>query len=154
MGKKIREHLEAIRVHKDEDDISTEDEKTLGVIIHEMYGEEFYIIDKFPLDLRPFYTMPDPNNPTIGNAYDLFLRGEEITSGAQRIHDPKFLTEQVEKKGISVESIQPYVDAFKYGSYPHAGGGIGMERVVMLFLNLNNIRKTSMFPRDPKRLSP
>merc|ERR1712207_51219 len=93
--KKIKEHLDSILVHKDDDDISTMDEKTLGVIIREQYGEEFYIIDKFPLDLRPFYTMPDPRDPKIGNAYDLFLRGEEITSGAQRIHDPKLLTEQV-----------------------------------------------------------
>merc|ERR1712187_702570 len=135
-------------------DISTEDEKVLGAIIRKEYGEEFYIIDKFPLDLRPFYTMPDPRDPKLANAYDLFLRGEEITSGAQRIHDPQFLTEQVEKKGVNVSTIQPYVDAFKYGSFPLAGVGIGMERVVMLFLNLNNIGKTSMFPRDPKRLTP
>merc|ERR1711920_1085625 len=152
--KKIHEHLESMKVHEEDADISTEDEKTLGTIIREEYGEEFYMIDKFPTDLRPFYTMPDPADPKWGNAYDLFLRGEEITSGAQRIHDPKMLAEHAVKKGVSVSSIQPYVDAFKYGSYPHAGGGIGMERVVMLFLKLNNIRKSSMFPRDPQRLTP
>ena len=47
-----------------------------------------------------------------------------------------------------------YVDSFKYGAWPHAGCGIGLERVVMLFMGLNNIRKTSMFPRDPTRLNP
>merc|ERR1712032_879203 len=108
-------------------------------------GEELYIIDKFPTEVRPFYSMPDPNDPTWANSYDIFLRGEEIMSGAQRIHDPKMLTENAQKFGVDVKSIQPYVDAFKYGSFPHAGGGVGMERVVMLFLNLNNIRKTSMF---------
>lgn len=152
--KKIKEHLASVKAHEDLEDISTADERVLGAIIRDVYGEELYIIDKFPADLRPFYTMPDPKDPKLGNAYDIFLRGEEITSGAQRIHDSKFLAEQAEKKGINVSTIQAYVEAFKYGSYPHAGGGIGMERVVMLFLNLNNIRKTSMFPRDPKRLMP
>eukprot|EP00438_Fugacium_kawagutii_P035862 Skav205430 [mRNA] locus=scaffold582:486096:487323:- [translate_table: standard] len=71
---------------------------------------------------------------------------------AQRIHDPQMLTEKAKAWGVGI-SLEPtgmechrsYIDAFKYGSYPHAGAGIGMERVVMLFLNLNNIRKTSMF---------
>jgi aspartyl-tRNA synthetase len=55
---------------------------------------------------------------------------------------------------LDLEKIAAYVDAFRYGCPPHAGGGIGLERVVMLFLGLDNIRKTSMFPRDPKRLTP
>ncbi len=84
----------------------------------------------------------------------MFIRGEEILSGAQRIHEPVLLTERAKHHGIDIEKIKSYIDAFKYGCPPHAGGGIGMERVVMLYLGLNNIRKTSMFPRDPKRLSP
>jgi len=150
----IQKHLESVKVHEDEEDISTEDEKVLGVVMLEEFGEELYIIDKFPKDTRPFYTMPDPKDGRWTNAYDVFLRGEEITSGAQRIHDPKMLQEKCEAMGVPAASIQPYIDAFKYGSYPHGGAGIGMERVVMLFLSLNNIRKTSMFPRDPKRLVP
>ena len=84
----------------------------------------------------------------------MFMRGEEILSGAQRIHDPALLTERSKHHGIDLTKIQSYIDAFKYGCYPHGGGGIGMERVVMLYLGLDNIRKTSMFPRDPKRLAP
>lgn len=53
-----------------------------------------------------------------------------------------------------LEKIKAYVDAFRYGAPPHAGGGIGLERVTMLYLGLDNIRKASMFPRDPKRLEP
>jgi len=150
----MKKHLESVKVHEDEEDISTEDEKLLGAIMLEEYGEELYIIDKFPKDVRPFYTMPDPNDERWTNAFDVFLRGEEITSGAQRIHDPAMLARKCEAVGVPVSSIQAYIDAFKYGSYPHGGAGIGMERVVMLFLCLNNIRKTSMFPRDPKRLLP
>ena len=53
-----------------------------------------------------------------------------------------------------LEKIKAYIDAFRFGCPPHAGGGIGLERVVMLYLGLDNIRKTSMFPRDPKRITP
>ncbi|VEN58401.1 unnamed protein product [Callosobruchus maculatus] len=98
--------------------------------------------------------MPDPQNPKASNSYDMFMRGEEILSGAQRIHDPEFLTERAKHHGIDVSKIAAYIDAFKYGCPPHAGGGIGLERVVMLYLGLDNIRKTSMFPRDPKRVTP
>ena len=70
------------------------------------------------------------------------MRGEEILSGAQRIHDPEFLTQRAQGHGIEISTIQPYLDAFKYGAAPHGGGGIGLERVLMLFLNLGNIRRT------------
>lgn len=82
------------------------------------------------------------------------MRGEEILSGAQRIHDPVLLTEKIKEKGIDPASMSFYIDAFKMGCPPHAGGGIGLERVLMLFLKLNNIRRASLFPRDPKRLEP
>ncbi|XP_044000946.1 aspartate--tRNA ligase, cytoplasmic isoform X1 [Aphidius gifuensis] len=138
----------------EEDDLSTPDEKLLGKLVKAKYDTDFYILDKYPLAVRPFYTMPDPKNPKASNSYDMFMRGEEILSGAQRIHDPDFLTERAKHHGVDVEKIKAYVDAFRYGCPPHAGGGIGMERVVMLYLGLENIRKTSMFPRDPKRVTP
>ena len=137
-----------------DEDISTPHEKALGKIVREKYETDFYIMDKYPKSVRPFYTMPDPEDPSLSNSYDLFIRGEEIVSGAQRIHDVTLLTKRALECGIPVSSIQSYVDAFKHGALPHAGGGIGLERVVMLYLGLKNIRKTSMFPRDPCRLSP
>ena len=95
-----------------------------------------------------------PSLQKLSNSYDFFLRGEEIVSGAQRVHEPELLAQMAEAKGIPVASIQAYVDSFKHGAMPHGGGGVGLERVVMLFLGLGNIRKASMFPRDPKRLFP
>uniref|UniRef100_T1PCU1 Aspartate--tRNA ligase, cytoplasmic n=1 Tax=Musca domestica TaxID=7370 RepID=T1PCU1_MUSDO len=138
----------------DEEDLSTPNEKLLGRLVKAKYDTDFYILDKFPLAIRPFYTMPDPNNPIYSNSYDMFMRGEEILSGAQRIHDPDFLTERAKHHGIDISKIAAYIESFRFGCPPHAGGGIGMERVVMLYLGLDNIRKTSMFPRDPKRLTP
>jgi len=139
---------------EDDEDLSTPNEKLLGRMVKAKYDTDFYMLDKYPLAVRPFYTMPDPSNDKWSNSYDMFMRGEEILSGAQRIHDPKFLMERAKFHQIDTSKIASYIDAFKYGCPPHAGGGIGMERVVMLYLGLDNIRKTSMFPRDPKRLTP
>ncbi|KAI6645871.1 Aspartate--tRNA ligase, cytoplasmic-like [Oopsacas minuta] len=138
----------------DEDDLSTVNEKRLGKLVREKYDTDFYVLDKYPLAVRPFYTMPSVTEPGYSNSYDMFMRGEEILSGAQRIHDPDLLTERALHHKIDLTKIKSYIDSFRYGSPPHGGGGIGMERVVMLYLGLNNIRKTSMFPRDPKRITP
>jgi len=138
----------------DEDDLTTANEKLLGKLVREKYNTDFYILDKFPLAVRPFYTMPDMSDKRYSNSYDMFMRGEEILSGAQRIHDELLLIERAKHHAIDVKTIEPYIKAFKYGCPPHAGGGIGLERVTMLYLGLDNIRKTSMFPRDPKRLEP
>ncbi|XP_041057219.1 aspartate--tRNA ligase, cytoplasmic [Carcharodon carcharias] len=138
----------------DEEDLSTPNEKLLGRLVKEKYDTDFYILDKYPLAVRPFYTMPDPHDPKYSNSYDMFMRGEEILSGAQRIHDPQLLTDRALQLGIDVEKIKSYIDSFRFGAPPHAGGGIGLERVTMLYLGLHNIRQTSMFPRDPKRLTP
>ncbi|KAJ7595610.1 hypothetical protein C8J56DRAFT_1160012 [Mycena floridula] len=136
------------------DDIDTVNEKRLGRIVKAKYETDYFIIDKFPIELRPFYTMPDAQDPTLSNSYDFFMRGEEILSGAQRIHDPVLLTEKMRSKGVDPESMKGYINGFRMGCAPHGGGGIGLERVLMLFLKLNNIRRASLFPRDLKRLEP
>ena len=134
----LEERIRSVEAHGDLVDIGTEDEKLLGEIIGRVHGQDFYIIDKFPAIVRPFYTMPDPNNPELSNSYDIFIRGEEVTSGAQRIHDPQMLLDKAASMDppVDLKPIQAYVDSFKYGAFPHAGGGIGLERVVMLFCKL------------------
>lgn len=140
----------------DFDDLSTENEKFLGKLVREKYDTDFYILDKFPLAIRPAYTMPDPEDPRYSNSYDFFMRGEEIMSGAQRIHDPELLKKRMVELDIdpNAPGLSDYIDAFTYGCPPHAGGGIGLERVLMFYLDLKNIRRASLFPRDPKRLRP
>ena len=103
----------------------TENERKLGVLVKEKYKTDFFMLDKFPLAIRPFYTMPDPALPGYSNSYDFFIRGEEILSGAQRIHDPELLTQKAKEHDIDPEKIKPYVEAFRYGAPPHGGGGIG-----------------------------
>lgn len=135
-------------------DLSSEDEGALGRIVREKYGTDFFMMDKYPLRVRPFYTMPCPFDETLSNSYDMFIRGEEVLSGAQRIHDPDLLELQATKCGIPLETLASYLNAFKVGAAPHGGGGIGLERFVMLYLGLPNIRLVSLFPRDPSRLEP
>lgn len=136
------------------EDLSTENEKKLGGIVKAKYGTDFYFMDKYPLSVRPFYTMPCPENPKLSNSYDFFIRGQEIVSGAQRVHEPDLLEERAKAWGINVKDIEDYINSFRHGAMPHGGGGVGLERVVMLFLGLPNIRKTAWFPRDPKRIAP
>lgn len=138
----------------DEDDLSTPAEKLLGKLVKAKYCTDFFILDKYPLAVRPFYTMPDGNDSRWSNSYDMFMRGEEIVSGAQRVHDSELLIERAKAHNVELNKIASYIDAFRFGCSPHAGCGIGLERVTMLFLGLDNIRKTSMFPRDPKRVTP
>uniref|UniRef100_A0A453LGI7 aspartate--tRNA ligase n=1 Tax=Aegilops tauschii subsp. strangulata TaxID=200361 RepID=A0A453LGI7_AEGTS len=135
-------------------DLNTEAEKKLGQLVREKYDTEFFILYRYPLAARPFYTMPCYENPAYSNSFDVFLRGEEIISGAQRIHEPELLAKRAAEHGIGKSSIKSYVDSFRYGAPPHGGFGVGLERVVMLFCGLSNVRLASLFPRDPQRLSP
>ncbi|KAH0353631.1 aspartyl-tRNA synthetase, partial [Aureobasidium melanogenum] len=153
----------------DFDDLSTPDEKRLGALVLKKYGSDFYVLDQFPLNIRPFYTMPSHTAPAhqagakdpnagYSNSYDFFMRGQEILSGAQRIHDAEFLCKRMREHVSPVDpnsdGLRDYVNAFRYGCPPHAGGGIGLERIVMLWLGLPNVRLASLFPRDPNRVMP
>ncbi|KAJ1686858.1 hypothetical protein LUZ63_018248 [Rhynchospora breviuscula] len=135
-------------------DLNTEAEKKLGKLVSDKYNTDFYILTRYPLTTRPFYTMPCYDNKDYSNSFDVFLRGEEIISGAQRIHHPDMLIQHAKERGIDVKTISTYIDSFRYRPPPHGGFGAGLERVVMLFCGLNNIRKCSLFPRDPQRLTP
>lgn len=73
------------------EDLSTDTEKALGRLVKEKYDTDYYMLYGYPANARPFYTMPDPKDPRYTNSYDFFMRGEEITSGAQRIHNVELL---------------------------------------------------------------
>ena len=138
----------------DFEDLSSENEKRLGQLVKDKYETDFYMLYGYPADVRPFYTMLDPTDNRYTNSYDFFMRGEEITSGAQRIHEPEMLKERIKKFEIPLETLKDYADSFKYGAPAHGGAGFGLERIVKFYCNLHNIRKGSLFPRDPKRIVP
>lgn len=148
---------EEYRNVSDDEDMSTPQEKALGALIRQKYNTDFYVLDKFPEEARPFYAMEDPENPKVTNAYDFFMRGQEILSGGQRIHTPELLEARLRKKGIDPTSqgIKEYVDVFRSaGVPPHGGGGIGLDRVVAWYLNLPSVHLACFYPRTPKRLLP
>ncbi|CAM9909829.1 unnamed protein product [Scytosiphon promiscuus] len=138
----------------DFDDLSGAQELALGELVAAKFGSDFFFLDRFPTEIRPFYTMPCPDDKRYSNSYDLILRGQEICSGAQRCHDADMLVQILEEKGVPAEPLADYINAFRHGCPPHGGGGVGLERIVFLYLGLDNIRKASMFPRDPSRCTP
>ncbi|KAF2272936.1 class II aaRS and biotin synthetase [Westerdykella ornata] len=140
----------------DYDDLTTPQEKKLGQLILEKYGSDFYTLDQFPTAVRPFYTMPSKKNKNYANSYDMFMRGQEILSGAQRIYIHELLVERIREQGMSpdADGLRDYVEGFRYRCPPNGGGGIGLERIVQFYLGLPNIRMTSLFPRDPNRVLP
>jgi len=147
--------LEEAGVKQDvNEDLTTDTEKFLGKLVREKYDTDFYILYGYPKSARPFYTMPDPKDENFTNSYDAFIRGEEVLSGAQRIHVYDMLLNKVKDKGINPETLKDYINAFKLGAPAHGGCGIGLERVVKLIAGIRNIKKCCMFPRDPKRLTP
>ncbi|MGG2065879.1 aspartate--tRNA(Asn) ligase [Bacillus sp. S14(2024)] len=135
-------------------DLDSEGEKLLGKYVKETYNSDFVFITHYPKETRPMYTMPNQENPSVTDSFDLLYKGLEITSGAQRIHNYTMLVRSFKEKGLNVENFQSYVDTFRYGCPPHGGFAIGLERLVYKFLNLSNVREASAFPRDCTRLVP
>lgn len=133
------------------EDLDTESEKLLGEIIQREYDTELYFITRFPLKIKPFYTMP--YNEKYSRAFDLGYKGVEVSSGSQRIHDPELLTERIEHSNLNPENFSYYIQAFRYGMPPHGGFGLGIDRVMMQLLDLP-IREVVLFPRDRHRLTP
>ncbi|HOB18867.1 MAG TPA: aspartate--tRNA(Asn) ligase [Candidatus Methanoculleus thermohydrogenotrophicum] len=131
------------------DDLSPAAERAIGNEI----GQHYFIVD-WPTEIRPYYAMPYPDRPEICKAFDLMHPRMELSSGAQRIHDHDLLVERIRAKGLSPEAFEFYLRAFRYGMPPHAGWGLGIERLVMTMLDLGNIREAVLFPRDRHRLTP
>lgn len=135
-------------------DLEPEEEELIGKYFQEECGSEFVFVTHYPSKKRPFYAMDDPEDSRYTLSFDLLYKGLEITTGGQRIHDFQMLKEKIAAKGMSEEGLEQYLDTFKYGMPPHGGLGIGLERLTMQLLGEENIRETTLFPRDLSRLEP
>lgn len=131
------------------DDLDTETEKFLG----EAVGEHYFLTD-WPSSIKPYYTLPYEDKPEICRGFDLMHPRMELASGAQRVHDYNQLVARIKEKGLDPEGFEFYLKAFRYGMPPHSGWGLGLSRLVMTMLNLENIRDAVIFPRDRRRLVP
>ena len=135
-------------------DLEPEEEVLIGRYFKEEYDSDFVFVTHYPSKKRPFYAMDDPADARVTLSFDLLYKGLEITTGGQRIHDYQMILEKMEKRGMDPEDIKDYLMIFKYGMPPHGGLGIGLERLTMRLLDEQNVRETSLFPRDVTRLEP
>lgn len=131
------------------DDIGTAAERAIG----EEMGRLYFIVD-WPSSIRPYYAMPYENDPEICKAFDMMHPRMELSSGAQRVHQHDLLVEQIAKKGLNPENFEFYLNPFRFGMPPHAGWGLGAERLVTTMLGLPNVREAVLFPRDRHRVVP
>ncbi|UCE10178.1 MAG: aspartate--tRNA(Asn) ligase [Candidatus Thorarchaeota archaeon] len=136
------------------DDLDPESERLLGKIFPEKFGTDMVFLTQYPLELRPAYTMPSMTDEGMTESFDLTYKGMEITTGSQRIHIYDLLVERFKAKGFDPDAFAFYLDPFKYGAPPHGGLGLGVERLTMQLLNIDNVRETTLLPRDRDRLTP
>ncbi|MEM1872973.1 MAG: aspartate--tRNA(Asn) ligase [Acidilobaceae archaeon] len=136
------------------EDLDSEAEKLIGEYARERYGSDFVFVTEYPWRVRPFYAMRKEDEPDWTLSFDLIMRGVEVATGGQREHRYERLLENIKDKGLNPEDFQFYLDFFKHGAPPHGGAGIGLERIVMQTLGLQNIREARLLPRDLERLTP
>ena len=142
------------KVPRTDGDLDPEGERQISQYAKEELGHEFVFLTDYPKQIRPFYHMRHEDNDALTKSYDLIWKGTEITTGAQREHRIEVLEAQAKDKGLDPEGLDFYMDFFRYGVPPHGGFGMGLTRVVMLMLELPNIREASFLFRGPNRLQP
>ncbi len=116
--------------------------------------EGFYFIKDWPTGPKPFYVKVSKENPKISESFDLMFGDLELSSGSTRIAKKEELAERMKNKGMKVDAFEYHLGAFDYGVPPHAGCGIGLERLMMALTGTENIRDTTFYPRDVDRLTP
>ena len=135
-------------------DLEPEEESLIGTYAKETFGSDFVFITHYPSKKRPFYAMDDPQDVRFTLSFDLLYKGMEITTGGQRIHDYRMLTDKMAARGMTDEGMEEYLEAFRCGMPPHGGLGIGLERLTVQLLGEDNVREGCLFPRDMGRLTP
>jgi nondiscriminating aspartyl-tRNA synthetase len=135
-------------------DLDPPSERKLSELIAEREGSEFVFVTDYPTTVRPFYHMRHEDDQELTKSFDLLWRGIELTTGAQREHRYDRLLAQAEDKGVETDSIQYYLDFFRFGAPPHGGFGFGLTRLLMQMLAQDNVREVTFLYRGPHRLIP
>ncbi|MEM0383714.1 MAG: asparagine--tRNA ligase [Candidatus Caldarchaeum sp.] len=132
-------------------DLGADEERVLT-----MEFDKPFFLTHFPKKAKAFYHKPDPSNKELTLSADLLAPSGygEVVGGGQRIHDYDELLSRIEEEGLDPSDYAWYLDLRKYGSVPHSGFGLGLERLVQWLLGLKNIRSAAMFPRTPTRVYP
>lgn len=140
--------------HRGEPDLAPEEEVFICDYAAKEFHSDFVFVTHFPRKHRAFYSMDDPNDPELTLSFDLLMKGREITSGSQRIHDENQYRTKMKSLGMNPDNFTFYLDTFKNGMPPHGGLAIGLERLTAGILNIQNVKEASLFPRDINRITP
>jgi nondiscriminating aspartyl-tRNA synthetase len=135
-------------------DLAPAHERWLGDWARREYASDFLFVVGYPMAKRPFYTHSDPERPGYSNGFDLLFRGLELVTGGQRLHRYEDYLATLEARGLDPTPFAGYLQAFEHGMPPHGGFAIGLERLVARLVSAENIRETTLFPRDLHRLEP
>jgi nondiscriminating aspartyl-tRNA synthetase len=150
----FRDALRFVGADPDEPDLAPEHERLLGAWALERHRSDFLAVEGYPARKRPFYTHPEPGDPTATNSFDLLFRGQELVTGGQRLHELGDYERALAERGEPLEPYTGYLDAFRHGMPPHGGFAIGLERWTAQLVQSENIRHAALFPRDRHRLTP
>jgi len=150
----FREALRLVGADPDAADLAPEHERRLGAWAHEHHRSDFLAVEGYPACKRPFYTHPQPDDPSCTNSFDLLFRGLELVTGGQRRHDYRDYRRALAERGEPVEPYAGYLQAFRHGMPAHGGFAIGLERWTAQLVQVDNIREVTLFPRDRHRLTP
>jgi len=133
------------------DDFGADEERELSKEF-----EKPFFVTHWPREAKAFYHLPDPADPRVCRNADLLAPEGygEVVGGGQRIHDYDQLIERLRENGLNPEDYRWYLDLRKYGSIPHSGFGLGIERMLRWLLKLPHIRDACLFPRTPARVYP
>jgi aspartyl-tRNA synthetase len=115
----------------------------------------FYFITDWPTAIKPFYVKPKPTgSERMCESFDLMYGSLEVSSGSTRINRKDDLLERMKKQGLNTQEFDYHLRVFDYGVPPHAGFGVGLERLLMAITRIENIRDVTLYPRDIDRLTP
>jgi len=114
----------------------------------------FYFLTDWPIKLKPFYIMENQDSPEISESFDLQYGYLELSSGGTRLHNAEKIKARLSEQNLDPTKFSEHLQAFEWGMPPHAGWGLGLERLLTVILGIDNVREVILYPRDPERLKP
>ncbi|MGB9987658.1 aspartate--tRNA(Asn) ligase [Salarchaeum japonicum] len=136
----------------DPTDLDTKGEKLLGEYFEDQGHPAFFVVG-YP-DEKFYYMQNVEGDDIASRKFDLIYKGQELSSGGQRQHDVDAMREMMQAEGVDESNFEFYLNALSYGTPPHGGYGLGIDRLVQQVCELENIKEAILFPRDPNRLAP
>lgn len=136
------------------EDLNREAEELLGNYVKEKFKSDFFFVNRFPSAVKPFYVMKVDEDPKWARSVDLMFKGMEMSSGGQRENRYDKLISQAKEKGMNLELLKWFTEVFRYGVPTMGGFSLGIERFTMQLLDIENVRESTLFPRDTQRILP